>query len=277
MRPSLVADPNDPRVALYRGARDPELLSAHGLFIAEGRLIVQRLLDRSAFRVRSVLCTPTAFGAMQDVFDSSQSEILLVDQDVMDAITTFNIHRGCLALAERGTGTPLDRLLTTDGPLVVLENVGNPDNVGGVFRNAAAFGASGVLLSPGCTDPLYRKAIRTSMGATLTTPFVADVPWPQALDALRAAEWSLIALTPAGDREIADAARQLPVDGRVALLCGHEGDGLSEAALARATLSARIAMVPEVDSLNVATAAAVALYALSEVRGQRSGIRGEVP
>jgi tRNA G18 (ribose-2'-O)-methylase SpoU len=261
LRPLPVADPDDPRVALFRGVRDPELLRDHGVFIAEGRLVVQRLIEQSPFRARSVLVTPAALGALGEILAASSADIFTVSQDVMDAIAGFNLHRGCLAVAERAPAAALDALIASPGPLVVLENVGNPDNVGGAFRNAAAFGASGVVLSPGCCDPLYRKAIRTSMAATLTTPFAFAEPWPGAVGRLRSSGWQVIALAPAAGRGLADAARDAG-SARVALLLGHEGHGLSAEAEGLATSRARIPMAEGADSLNVATAAAVALYEL---------------
>lgn len=261
MHPLRVADPDDPRVAVYRGVRDPELLRDRGVFLVEGRLVVQRLLERSRFRTRSVLVTPAALAALHDLLVPSPVEVLLVEQDFLDSIASFNVHRGCLAIGERGNAQPLEDLLAGSGPLVVLEKVGNPDNVGGTFRNAAAFGASGVLLSPGCSDPLYRKAIRTSMGATLTTPFAAVDSWPGALARLRDAGWTVIALSPSGDRRVEEAVRET-AGTRVALLLGHEGEGLTEEARKAATMVARIPMSDGTDSLNVATASAVALYEL---------------
>jgi tRNA G18 (ribose-2'-O)-methylase SpoU len=248
-------------VALYRGVRDPELLRDHGVFIAEGRMVVQRLLAHARFGARSVLVTPAALEALQNLLVSSEAEILVVDQDVMDAITAFNVHRGCLAIAERPPAITVETLLQHPGPLLILENVGNPDNVGGAFRNAAALGASAVVLSPGCSDPLYRKAIRTSMGATLTLPFAVADAWPDALDAVLASGWRLVGLTPSAELDVRSAFSGIAAS-RAALLLGHEGEGLTADALRRATVEARIPMAPGADSVNVATAAAVALYAL---------------
>jgi tRNA G18 (ribose-2'-O)-methylase SpoU len=143
----------------------------------------------------------------------------------------------------------------------VLERVGNVDNVGSIFRSARAFGVDGVLLQEDCADPLYRKAIRTSMAATLTLPY-ARAPWPDALRELEEQGWATIAMTPVdGAPPLHDVARDLP--GRsIAIVLGHEGDGLTAEAMAACTHRARIAIAREVDSLNVGTAAAIALYAL---------------
>lgn len=247
--------------------RDPELLRGHDAFIAEGRLVVQRLFDQPRFHVRSVLVTPAALDALRDLLVPSPAEILVADAALLHDVTGFNLHRGCLALAERPAPFSLDDLLVVDGPVLVLEQVGNPDNVGGAFRNAAAFGASGVILSPGCSDPLYRKAIRTSMGATLSMPFTTALAWPEALDRLRQAEWSTIALHTSAPRELREVVGSVR-GRRVAFVLGHEGAGLSEAAFGSCLEQARIPMGPGADSLNVATAAAVALYELRQHQPQ---------
>lgn len=255
-----VADPADPRLALYRGVRDPELLRHHGVFIAEGRFVVERLLGQTHFRVRSVLVTPAAHGSLDRALAATSCPVYIADQGIVNTIAGYNIHRGCLAVGERGSARTLDDLATSPRPLVVLERVGNPDNVGSTFRNAAAFGAAGVVLSPGCSDPLYRKAIRTSMAAALTVPFVTASEWPAPLTTLRATGRTLVALT-LGERaeELATAAARLR--GRpLALLLGHEGAGLTREAEELADAHVRIPIAPAADSLNVATAAAIALY-----------------
>ena len=240
--------------------RDPELLRDHGVFIAEGRLVVQRLLERSPFRPRSVLVTAAALSRLENLLRSAPCSVLVAPPDVLAAVTGFDVHRGCLAIAERGPAASIDRLLGSAGPLVILERVGNPDNVGGTFRNAAAFGASGVLLSPGCSDPLYRKAIRTSMGAALTVPFAAAEPWPAALEQLRSRHWTLVSLTPSPDSPRLSQAAATLTGRHVALLLGHEGSGLSDEAQRFAHVRARIPMAEGTDSLNVAAASAAALY-----------------
>jgi tRNA G18 (ribose-2'-O)-methylase SpoU len=176
----------------------------------------------------------------------------------MDQIVGFNIHRGCLALARR---PPLVTLapdsLRAVRRVVVLEGVNNPDNVGGMFRSAAAFGIDLIVLGPGCGDPLYRKAIRTSMAATLDVPYVSSGPWPDALRTLSAAGLRILALTPASD---APPLRSMAIDQRVALLVGTEGAGLTLDAVANADMRVRIPMTGRVDSLNVTVAASIAMH-----------------
>jgi tRNA G18 (ribose-2'-O)-methylase SpoU len=266
-----VADPADHRLDDYRNVPDPELLEHRGLFVAEGRLVVARLLSQRRFAARSVLVTEAAHAMLGPALAGRpELPVFLVSQEVIRDITGFNIHRGCLAIGERPTSTSWREVAATAGRLVVLERVANADNVGGVFRNAAAFGADAVLLGPGCADPLYRKTIRTSMGAALTVPFAHAASWPDDLVTLRADGIVTIALTPQARDVIGAVVEALPEHARVALLLGHEGDGLSPDALAACTFRAAIPMAPGVDSLNVASAAAIALYALSGKRPSRA-------
>lgn len=257
-----VNDPDDPRIALYRGASDPELLRDHHAFIAEGRFVVRRLIADSYMRTRSILVTAAALESMRDVLAKTSAElpVFVVSRGVIESVTGFNLHRGCLAVGERPVAADPAAVLDREGPVVILEQVSNPDNVGGVFRNAAALGGSAVLLSPGCGDPLYRKTIRTSMGASLVLPFASFDEWPGGLEALRAAGVHLVALTPSATAvDIDDAATTLRRR-RLALLLGNEGSGLSRAALARADAHVRIPMRAGTDSLNVAAASAIALH-----------------
>ena len=261
-----VASISDPRLADYRNIPDPDLLRERGIFVAEGRHVVRRLVAESRFLTRSLLVTPPAYESLADLHSRLAAlPVFIVDQNAMTEIAGFNIHRGCLAIGEREALPPWSDLARDARRLVILEHVSNADNVGGIFRNAAAFGVDAVLLGPACTDPLYRKAIRTSMGAALKIPFASLDGWPGDLEALRQAGFTLIALTPAPDAEDlrTSAAQRRGAAERIALLLGHEGHGLSDAAMQCADVRFRIAMAAGVDSLNVAAAAAVALYELS--------------
>ena len=268
---------------------------ARGLFVAEGRLVVPRLLrvshspgHRFQGTAQSVLVTPAAWALVEPaVRGYPDAPVYVVPQDVMNALVGFDIHRGCLAVARRPAERTLplarfeeisnkfaepmsdeamEKLLAEQARVqdqidaVTLEEVSNPDNVGGIFRSAAALGADLVILGPRCADPLYRKAVRTSMGTVLELPWVSAGAWPAALDRLRAAGVEIIALTPAAD---APRLRDLPkVGGPWALVAGSEGDGLSTEALARADRRVTIPMTALVDSLNVATAVSIALHHL---------------
>lgn len=269
---------DDPRVAIYRDTARPRAIARRGLFVAEGRLVVERLLRSSRFRVHSVLVTPTALEALRisettvaqdEVRNRPSAEavatppadtpVYVVDQTVMNQIVGFNIHRGCLALGERPAIVSLEQApIEAAARLLVVEGVNNPDNIGGLFRCAAAFGADAVVLGPGSGDPLYRKAIRTSMAASLQVPFVEAGPWPDALSHLRGRGFRVLALTPGPAATPIDA---LPRGGgRVALLVGSEAAGLSSRALAAADERVRIPMHDGVDSLNVTVAAAIAMH-----------------
>jgi tRNA G18 (ribose-2'-O)-methylase SpoU len=266
-----VTDAADPRLADYRHVPDPELLRQGAIFVAEGRLVVRALVAGARFRTRSILVTETAWRSVADAVEPRLDtlDVYLATSGVVEALTGFDMHRGCLAIGERPAPTGLEAMLDTlpdARRVVVLEQVSNADNLGGIFRNAAAFGASAVVLGPHCCDPLYRKATRVSMGATLHVPFAEAGSWPGALDALRARGFRVAALTPRpGGRSLGDYAGALPAGERVAVLAGSEGPGLSTEAVGRADATVRIPMAPGVDSLNVATAVGIALY---DLRGQ---------
>ena len=251
---------DDPRLDAYRHVGDPAWLLAHGLLVAEGRLVVERLLLQPRYRVVSLLVTPTAYEALKPHMPAGV-QALVAAPAIVAQVTGFNFHRGCLALAER----PLRAGAAAIGAartLVALEGVGNPDNIGGIFRSAAALGAQAIALDPACGDPFYRKAIRTSMGATLRLPFATLEPWPAALRELKQAGFTIAALTPSGTT-MADALPEVARGGtRIALLAGAEGPGLTAGALAQADLTVRIPVDPASDSLNVVVAVSIALQRL---------------
>ncbi len=257
---------DDPRLADYRNVPDPELLRRGDVFVAEGRLVVRALLGSSPFQARSVLLTENAFQALADVIEPrlANLSVFLVEPGTIEALTGFNIHRGCLAIGERPPRITVDALLTrlpAARRLVVLERIANADNMGGIFRNAAAFGADAVVLGPGCCDPLYRKAIRVSMGTAMRVPFGHAGDWGADLERLRAAGFTVAALvTGDGAEDVSRYATAFPPGSRLALVAGSEGTGLTLEALAHADVALRIPMAPGVDSLNVATATGVALH-----------------
>ena len=257
---------DDPRVAGYRGLRDGELARARGLFVAEGRIVVRRILEDGRYRVQSVLVNEAARRDLESTFANMAADVTIFVSHAKELaeIAGFDMHRGCVALVERPAGMPVDDLIASARLLVVLEAVANADNVGGVFRNAAAFGAGGVLLSPGCCDPLYRKAIRTSMGAVLGVPFAraAGADWPGVLTRVRAAGFTIAALTPRGPSETLEIFAARPRPDRVALIVGTEGAGLTAAVEAAADNRVRIPIAGGVDSLNLAVATGIALHAI---------------
>jgi tRNA G18 (ribose-2'-O)-methylase SpoU len=255
----------DPRIAAFRGVADPDLVRERRQFIAEGRLVVRRVVEDGRFCVRAVLVNDAALVQLEGALATlpPHTAIYVCDNDVFCTLTGYNIHRGCLALVDRPEPRPLETVVRGAGAsVVVLEGVGNPDNVGAVFRNAAAFGCGGVVLSPACCDPYYRKAIRTSMGAVLRVPFAVASQWPDVLHTIRDAGFTIAALTPREPAVTLDAFAHARAP-RVALLAGTEGAGLSAEVEALADVRVRIPMADAVDSLNVATAVAVALSRLA--------------
>lgn len=256
----------DPRLDAFRAIGDAAELARRGLIVVEGRLVVDRLLRESTLQVESLLLTDAAARAMGALLDRVPAtvEVCVVPQPWMQGITGFNLHRGSIALARRPAALRVETLLVAGARrLLVLEGVGNPDNIGGLFRTARAFGVQGVVLGPGCGDPLYRKAIRVSCGAALLVPFAHDPEWPQSLSLIKQRGIDLVALSPDPSLPPIDAVAARRDGARpIALVLGAEGPGLTEAALARADLAVRIPIDPASDSLNVNVAGAIALYVL---------------
>ena len=260
---------DDPRLRDFRTMSDPALMCERGLFVAEGRLAVERLLA-SRFRTRAVLSTDSLLARLEPALaalahEVDEPSVYLADSAQLRQITGFRFHRGCLALGERPAPRPDEEVwsaVDSGRPLVVLEGVSNPDNVGSIFRSAAAFGAFAVVLSPTCADPLYRKAIRTSMGTTLTLPFAVAGEWPGRLRRAKESGAYLAALTPEAPATDLETFVQREPGAPLALLLGNEGDGVSRAALELCDERVRIDIEPAVDSLNVATAAAIVLQRL---------------
>ncbi len=267
---------DDSRIADFRHIPDPVRLRERGTFVAEGRLAVRRLIADPRFQVRALLVTPAAFESLRDApgLDGDAPPVYVVSRPLIKEIGGYDFHQGCLGLANRPQPETLASLLCRldrRQPVVVLEQVGNADNVGGIFRNAAAFGAAAVLLSPGCCDPLYRKAVRTSIATSLQVPFAVVDEWPGGLDVVRRQGYDLVALTPDAEATCLDRYRFFAHGRSAALLLGNEGDGLSPDALAAADAKVRIPLESMVDSLNVATTAAIILHhirSLSEVRAR---------
>jgi len=266
-----IADPADPRLADFRDLttadRRPDRPGGRGLVIAEGVVVVRRLLA-SRYPVRALLGVAPRFDELRaDLADLAgrcglAAPAYVTSAEVMARVVGFHLNRGVLAVADRPGPVTADEVIRDATRLAVLEGVGDSENLGALFRNAAALGVDGVLIAPGCGDPLYRRSVRVSMGHVLAVPFCPITPWPDGLDLLRANGFRILALTP---RAGATALRDVPTGGKVAILLGTEGDGLTEAAIAAADAAVRIPMVDGVDSLNVATAAAVAFYALGGV------------
>jgi tRNA G18 (ribose-2'-O)-methylase SpoU len=260
--PIAVAAADDPRIADYMTLTDPELRKRvehdGNFFIAEGLLVVRRLLETD-HRVRSVLVVPSQLDELAEALENVDAPVYVVEPRVMRRTVGFDLHRGVVAAAERYPLPALPAVLDGAHRIAVLERVNDHENLGGLFRNAAAFGVDGVLLDPQCSDPLYRRSVRVSIGNVLTVPWTRAEPWPAALDTVAERGFRLFALTPAADATPIDAV-EVTRDDRIALLLGAEGPGLSADVLARVPERIRIPMAAGVDSLNVAVAAAVAFH-----------------
>ncbi len=243
--------------------RERDLVGRDGLFIAEGQVVLEKAVAADRCAVVSVLVAAHRAAALADVLARLPEEtpVYAAAQAAMDAVVGFPIHRGILALVRKPVRDVADLLgaLPERALVVALVGISNHDNMGGLFRNAAAFGASAILLDETCCDPLYRKAIRVSVGAALTVPFARAGAANAMLDALGGAGFETIALTPAGVAELGD----LRATARTAVLFGAEGPGLPPSVLARCR-TVRIAMAGGFDSLNVAVTSGIVLHQIRQ-------------
>ncbi|MHB1445085.1 MAG: TrmH family RNA methyltransferase [Acidimicrobiales bacterium] len=261
-----ITDPADRRLRPYLHLTDPALRrgyeTSEGLFIAEGRLVVERLLG-SRYPVRSVLVTEGGARRMAGVLAASTTTVMVVEEELTREITGFHLHRGILACAAR-LPLPEPRALTAEARVVmILEDIADQTNMGSLFRSALALGVDAALLSPDCCDPLYRRSVRVSMAASLRLPYAVVEPWPVALAGL-AGTHHLLALTPDPTAvALADFVGSWS-GGPLAVVLGSEGAGLSQPVLSSCQTRVRIPMRAGTDSLNVATAAAIAFAYLAD-------------
>ncbi|PXX66772.1 tRNA G18 (ribose-2'-O)-methylase SpoU [Nocardia tenerifensis] len=255
-----IDDPADPRVDDFRDLssadRRPDLPGRRGLVIAEGVVVVQRMLD-SRFAPTALLGVEKRRQELADDLADTDVPYYRASAEVMAEVVGFHLNRGVLAVARRPAPLALDEVLEKARTVAVLEGVNDHENLGSMFRNAAGLGADAILFGDRCADPLYRRAVRVSMGHVLRVPFASVPEWPHGLDTLRRRGFQIIALTP--NPAAVNLAAAMTGE-RVALLLGAEGPGLSEDAMRATDVRARIPMSPGTDSLNVATAAAMAFY-----------------
>jgi tRNA G18 (ribose-2'-O)-methylase SpoU len=268
-----VGDASDPRLADYVRLTDVHLRrsleAAHGLFVAEGELVIRRAIG-AGYPVRSLLITSDRLAALADLTGACPGPVYVVAPEIAQRLTGYRVHRGALASMQRLPLPPAGEVIGEARRLVVLEDIVDHTNVGAIFRCVAALGFDGVVLAPRCADPLYRRSVRVSMGAVFAVPYARLTDWREGLARIRAAGFRLLALTPAPDAVPIDQARAAgdhPDGDRLALLLGTEGDGLSARWRDQADLSVRIPMSGGVDSLNVASAAAIACYLLAHPAG----------
>ena len=258
-----IGDAGDPRLADYARLTDVHLRRSleaeHGLFIAEGEKIIRRAIE-AGYPVRSLLLAQDKLAAAEDLVRGITAPVYVVPAAVAEQLTGYHVHRGALASMRRRPLPEVAELLADAARVVVLEDIVEHANVGAIFRCAAGLGFDAVLLAPRCADPLYRRSVKVSMGGVFAVPYARMTDWRGGLEQVRSAGFRLVALTPLADAVPID---EVPPAGRLALLLGTEGDGLSARWLDAADLAARIPMRRGVDSLNVAAAAAIACYLLA--------------
>lgn len=266
MDPIRIDDPQDPRVSAYLDIRERDLAGRQGRFVAEGKVVLDMLLSTGRFKAESVLVLENRLAGLGEILRKAPVDlpVYVTASEIMDRIAGFHMHRGILAIGRKAGVQPAEALvgaLPARSLIVVLVGIANHDNMGSVFRNAAAFGADAVFLDETCCDPLYRKAIRVSVGAALKVPFAPFTDTVGFIAALDRQGFDQLALSPRGQTEIRDAKRSE----RLALYLGTEGEGLPESLLARLR-TVRIDMAEGFDSLNVAAASAIALHHFSASR-----------
>jgi tRNA G18 (ribose-2'-O)-methylase SpoU len=266
MTPIPISDPADARIAAYRDIRERDLVGRQGAFIAEGEVVLAMLAKAPRHRAASLLIDERRIVGLAPLLERFPADVPLyaASQSVLDAVAGFPLHRGILAHGL--AAPPLDpATLIAEAPadavVVLLSAIANHDNMGGIFRNAAAFGAHAILLDAECCDPLYRKAIRVSVGTALTLPFTRLARGDDAVAMLKEAGFRVLSLSPAGAQDLHRVER----GGRTALILGAEGPGLDASVMAR-TETVRIAMAAGVDSLNVATTSGIVLHHLTAGR-----------
>jgi len=267
-----IDDPADPRISGYRDIRERDLIGRTGRFVAEGTVVLRLLVDAHAagggFEAESLLLLENRIEGLGEILARTPTDvpIYVASREVMNAVAGFDIHRGVLALGKRREALGVETLLARlpENALVVATcGIANHDNIGAIFRNAAAFGADAVLLDETCCDPLYRKALRVSVGSVLRLPYVRQGSIETMLSTLSASGFELWGLSPAGTTDI----RNIRPSARLALLTGTEGEGLPQPIL-KSIRTATIPQAPGLDSLNAGTATGIALFAMASAMGR---------
>ena len=260
-----IADVDDRRLELYRHLTDADarrsLEAEHGVFVVEGVTAIERLL-RSEHRVRSLLLLAHQAQRLAPALAQRDVPVYVGSRQLLAATAGFDVHRGALAIAERPALAELEDVVSDARLLAVLEGLTDPVNMGAIARSGRALGVDALLLDPTCADPLYRRAVRVSMGEILFLPWTRVPRWPDGLALLRELGITLVALTPARDAIPIDELVTSGPPSRLALMLGTEGPGLSAAALAACDVRVRIPLKAGVDSLNVGHAAAIAFHML---------------
>lgn len=272
MEPIRITDADDPRIAEFRSIRERDLTGREGRFIAEGTVVL-RMLEAAHrkggdFAAEKILLLENRIAGLAEILAELPEgvPVYVASGAVLDQIAGFHLHRGVLALGRRKRERTVAELIANPprkALMVAAFGISNHDNIGSIFRNAAAFGADAVLLDQGCCDPLYRKALRVSVGAVLSVPYARSGMASDILTMLTEKDFAIWGLSPRGGVEI----RDVPASGRMALITGTEGEGLPQEVLSRIQ-TARIAQAPGLDSLNAATATGIALYEIAVAQGR---------
>jgi tRNA G18 (ribose-2'-O)-methylase SpoU len=266
-----ITDAADSRIAEFRDIRERDLVGRGGGFIAEGTVVLRMLArahaGKGGITAEKILLLENRVAGLADLLGEFAADVpvYVADAGVLDAIAGFHLHRGVLALGRRAAAPSARQLLDTcsEPALVIVAcGISNHDNIGSIFRNAAAFGAQSVLLDETSCDPLYRKALRVSVGAVLSVPYARGGSALSLLETLDEKGFAVWGLSPQGESDI----RDIPADRRIALVTGTEGEGLPADILSRFR-NARIPQMPGLDSLNAATATGIALYEISRLQG----------
>ena len=269
--PVRIDDPADPRIAGFVSIKEKDLTGRHGRFIAEGTVVLRMLAAAHragrGVAAEAILLLENRVSGLSDILAEFPADIpvYVADARVFDAIAGFNMHRGVMALGRRDQAPRMDVLvgaLPVKSLVLAACGISNHDNVGSMFRNAAAFGADAVLMDETSCDPMYRKAIRVSVGSVLTVPFARDGSVAALVSKLQAEGFSIWGLSPRGQTDLRDIAPSP----RTALLVGTEGEGLPQHILS-SIRTARIRQRPGLDSLNVATATGIALHQVAMING----------
>ncbi|HET7074382.1 MAG TPA: RNA methyltransferase [Mycobacterium sp.] len=273
-----VDDPDDPRLDDFRDLnsvdRRPDLPTGKGLVIAEGVLVVQRMLA-SRFTPHALLGTDRRLVELNDDLAGAKAPFYRASADVMARVVGFHLNRGVLAAARRVPEPGVAEMVEGARTVAVLEGVNDHENLGSIFRNAAGLGVDAVVFGSGCADPLYRRAVRVSMGHALLVPYARATNWPADLVLLKDKGFRLLAMTPHSAAGTLAEAMAAARDERIAVVLGAEGPGLTEVALRLSDMRVRVPMSRGTDSLNVATAAALAFY--ERARLGDDGARGGSP
>ncbi|MEM9651528.1 MAG: RNA methyltransferase [Actinomycetota bacterium] len=267
----VIDQPDDPRIAVFQGLRDHVLRRKRerpggdmaGVFVAEGDIVVERAL-RAGYELESLLIDGKRTKPLPEVIDDAVP-VYACGPEVLQRITGYHLHRGVLACFRRRELLSFEEAVDGASTVAIIEGVNNPTNLGVILRCAVALGVDAYLLDPTCCDPLYRRCGRVSMGEAFATPYARLEPFPEGLEPVKAAGFSVLALTPAPDAVALPEVRLGP-DERVGLLLGAEGPGLTDEAMAASDRRVRIPMSGLVDSINVGSAAAVAFYAIAQAR-----------